>query len=906
MAHSLTRADRALRDTLAQAMGLEDPYARANAVTQALGWNQAGTEVEWTPVAEHLGHLALGGFPTSAAIVTSDHTEPLWAPAWHAGARWCLATEQDKLQWFDLQNRLAWTGRIDELRSDVLEGLRPLGFAQSGRFEPRHVTPLLADEIGHDAPNVIVTDRIERWWMSYIERHARPNQSAAENQEQKDEFTRFIAGILFLRTIEDLNHVKWLPRQSLRRCSNQTKLDTLVGQAAYELNTRVLQGISSIPFDLARTMIEESYELGVDFSALDVDPVGAFYEEILGVDLHHEEKVQRSLFGHDTHTSKDRNARRAKGVYYTPRIYANTLARMTVRPRARTAEHIDELPVVADIAAGSGELLCAALREILFEPAWCKPEIAWQVLDSKIQALDENPFAAQLCALNLLRTAIRHVPELLTVGRRLPALKQNLRGGDALKTASVDDIPAADVVLINPPFHGPNYWPVPEPKEAIPELLEVPSHPNQALAFFAAAIRIAKPGASLGVVMPSRLFDGPRSAAWRAWIAERVRLDMVVSNLGTPFRDVHSYAGFVVGKKMVSPTQWRPRSRIVQIHGLVQGEEWDTGVLLAETGERRGVVASHVIAPLNETSPNWIGKTKKATTATRRASLLEVFGDSFHQGVVLAPALWTAKLFLFRDESPQSVKHEWSGTIVKRSALLRPFVNAKKVTRRCPLWCNPEHVGLWAFVPPGRLKDWFDITSLRDTDPASHRMGKLVVDSILKCASRASDAGSEKFVEHAQSGQLRIHAPKHFENNRLPLICAAKASVTIASRNQGRSWYAWVNLEGNVVPASGLQLRAPRPELAAALVAWMSLDICIESLVGSPLLGGSKQFNQGSLAAWPIPDLREDRLQPRLDELYAAFLAYREEATRLRPKEALQLNSYREVQDLALALWKDG
>jgi len=891
-------------------MGLDDPYARANAVTRTLGWDQAGTEVEWTPVAEHLGHLALGGFPTSAAVVTGDHTKPLWTPAWHAGARWCLATKQDQLQWFDLQNRLTWTGRISELRSDVLEGLRPIGFAQSGRFEPRNVTPTVADEIGHDVPNVIVTDRIEQWWMSYIGRHARANQSRDDNQVQKDEFTRFVAGILFLRTIEDLNHVKWLPRQSLRRCSNSTKLETLVRKAADELNTRVLRGISSIPFDLARTMIQESYELGVDFSALDVDPVGAFYEEILGVDLHHEEKVQRSLFGQNTHTSKDRNARRAKGVYYTPRIYANTLARMTVRPRARTAEHIDELPVVADIAAGSGELLCAALREILFEPAWCKPEIAWQVLDSKIQALDDNRFAAQLCALNLLRTAIRHVPDLLTVGRQLPRLERNLRRGDALGKASLDEIPAADVVLINPPFHGPNRWPVPDPKEAIPELSEVPSHPNQALAFFVAAIRVAKPGASLGVVMPSQLLDGPHSKSWRAWIAGRVRLDMVVSNLGTPFRDVHSYAGFVVGKKMVSPTQWRPRSRIVQIHGLVHGEEWDTGVLLAETGEHRSAVASRVIAPLDKTSANWIGQSEKTATSTRKASLLEVFGDSFHQGVVLAPALWTEELFLFRDESPRLVKHEWSGKVVERSALLRPFVNAKNVTHRSPLWCNPEHADRWAFVPPGGGIEAFDVERLQSVDSAGYKMGKLILEAIMNVNDELNtlNAQARRFKMEAQENRIRFRAANGYQDNGYPLIYAAKASVTAASRNQGRSWRAWVNLEGNVLPASGIQMRSSRPEFAAALVAWMSVDACIESLLraGSPKLGASVQFLLSDVAAWPIPDLREDRLQPRLDELFAAFLAYRAEAVNMNPDEAIGLDAYREVQDLALALWKEG
>ncbi len=898
-----------LRNSIAEALSLADPYERANELAQRLGWNSVGTEVEWTPVIENLGHFALGGFPTSATLVVETKGKPAWEPAWHAGARWCLAPQAGKLQWYDLKNRLEWTGTPDTMTEATLEGFSPASFMQVGQFRPREVAPVGAADMHDESPGILVTEKINEWWTEYLRIHARAKQTANATQIQKDEFTRFVAGMLLLRTIEDLDRVKWLRPASLRKCSDEAGFQKLVGRAAKELNSRVLHGMSMIPFELAKKMIDASYEIHVDFAALDVDPVGAFYEEILGVGVEHQEKAQKSLFGEDVKTTKVRTARRNKGVYYTPRIYANTLARMTVRPRIRVAEDIHELPVIADIAAGSGELLCAALREILCEPAWGQPEVAWNVLDSKLQAIDENPLALQLCALNLLRTAIRHVPELLTWGQRLPSLEQNLRSGNALLKKTLDDVAPADVVLINPPFHAPNHWRLPDSQEAIPELGKVNAHPHSAMAFFAAAMRLAKPGAAMGVVMPSMLFTGPQSAPWRAWIAEHVRLDMVVSNLGTPFRDVHSYAGLVVGQKQVNSKQWRPRTRVVQIHGLVQGEQWDTGVLLADTTANRTAVESRIISAVLGASPNWLGLGERKTLSSGgKKALLDIMSDTFHQGVVLAPALWSEKLFAFRDESPSRVRHEWSGRVIDRSSLLRPLVKSKKVTGNVPLWCEPRHAGRWAFVPPCVGQDWFDIRGLSKSDPAGYRIARLILECILGDADKVDNDKTREFVEEAQQGRIRFRAPNGYQDNALPLVYASRTSVTTASRGQGRTWYAWVNLEGTVLPASGLQMRVPRPQFAAALVAWMSLDECVQGLIetGAPRRDGSVEFILARVASWAIPDLREDRLQNRLDELYASFLAYREEAAGLDPKQALDLVSYREVQALALALWNEG
>jgi N-6 DNA Methylase len=540
---------RALRDSLA----VDDPRERTAAVLGALAWDRPAAYVEWAPHTREVGRFTVGDFPTSASIV--DSSASTWQPAWHAGFRWCISAQAGALHWFDLKKRLHWTGTGAALSKRVLAGLTPSGFERTAQLAPLEVTPEPAPELLAKDPSRLVGDRILGWWNLYCEHHIKSAPAVEEADLHKATFTRFMAGVLLLRTIEDTERIEWLPKGKLRESvsgANASSFRSVVSRATTRLNSRVISRIADVSFDVARTIVRESYEIGVNFAALDVDPVGTFYEEILGVEYVYSPKRQRELFGNNLDTTADRTARRTDGVYYTPRIYADTLARSLVRPRVRAAERIEELPVVADIAAGSGELLCAAFREVLTEPMWCKPDVAWQVLDTKLQAIDKNPLAPQLCALNLLRTAVRFVPELFDGRCRLPPLDDNLRVGNALQRRDLDALPAPDVVLINPPFHSPNRWRRPDLATAIPALTDVSAYPHQAVAFFAAAVHLAPKGAGLGVVMPSTIFTGALSAPWRRWLAERVRLDLVVANYGTPFRDVDSYAGLVVGRKRTS------------------------------------------------------------------------------------------------------------------------------------------------------------------------------------------------------------------------------------------------------------------------------------------------------------------------------------------------------------------
>ena len=890
---------------LKRSLSIVEPRARTLACLKSLAWDSPDAEVEWAPVQE-IGRFTVGGFPTSSSIVPAPDA---WTLAWHAGFRVCLSSSRGTLQWFDLRDRVKWHCAAGELTESVVAGLTADSFTRTGRMVPLGVTPESAQELFAQDPSSMLAERIRGWWERYCALTLSGQREQATD-DQKSTFTRFIAGVLLLRTIEDTEQVRWFPRERLRTAvSNKSPnaLDEAIGEASRKLNSRVLRRISSIPLSLTRDILNESYDIGVNFSALDVDPVGAFYEEILGVSYTHEEASQQGLFDRNVVTITDRTARRAQGVYYTPRIYADTLARVLLRPRIRLAEVVDELPIVADIAAGSGELLCAALREFLAEPAWRSPDVAWTILDSRLQAVDKNALALQLCALNLLRTAVRQVPALFDGRRLLPSLEANLRCGDALLSTTIDGLPSPDVVLINPPFHTPNRWSRPASPSVISELSEVSAHPNQALAFFAAATRITREGASIGVVLPSNVFTGSQSAPWREWLADRVRLDLVVANYGTPFRDTHSYAGLVLGRKR-SARQWRARTRVVRIDGGIKSKEWDTGVLLSDSTSERHGVTSKIVPAIGPTSPDWVGSRPAQATLSRRVlPLYKVIGDTFHQGIVLAPEPWCSELFLFSRLPSGKFKHCLSHREVGplESEMLRPFVNAKQVSRRVPLWCEPAVENTWVFVPPGGGAQWFDVETLPNNS-GSRKLADSILDAILN-SPRTSSRQGRKFVERARSGHIRFNAVKGFRDSADPLVFASKASPSSVGQGIGAAWFAWLNLAGDAVPVSGLQLRTARPEMAAALVAWMSIDKLVQPLMdASPVrINSSVQWNLSAVAEWMIPDLRDDALQPRLDELYVAFLAYRNEAEYMPHPSELDLSSYREVQKIALSLWRD-
>ncbi len=894
-----------------RSLRVSDPGKRGAALLDALGWNSAAADVHWPSTPRAPGRFVLSGQPTEAGIdLSSGRPDPssAWIPGWLAGHRWSLVPGAREIWWFDLDASRSWSARADgDLRP--LKGLTPQGFCRVGRFEPQ--TELVREKELRAHPSRFLVERIQTWWQEY---YGSSVDSPQAEGRAKERFVQFLAGLLLLRTIEDLDRVAWLPHGKLAHAAevaadgNGHELSSLFVQAADRLNSRVLRGIADTRFPpaVAGRIVTETYNLGVDFSALDVDPVGAFYEEVVGTGHGRSPRVQGTLFGPDMEVEEDRNARRQQGVYYTPRAYADTLAALLVRPKAHVANGPEELPRVLDLAAGSGELLCAALREILAEPAWRDPSVVRNLLDHGIYAVDMNPMALQLCALNLLRTAVRHVPALLDSDERLPPLERNLVEGDALSQKVLDRLPEADIVLLNPPFHGSRRW-QPESTDPIPELTEG-SLPNQALAFTVAATRCLRPGGGLGVILPSQQLDGPQSRGWRRRIAERVTLDLVVANYANPFPDVQSYAGMVVGHRR-GDEGWRSPTRVVRIEGGLRLNSADIGVLLADTGDQP-LVDSALGEAVDERTDSWLQAICPPVVVSsgrkRRVPLKELLAQPIHHGVVVAPQPWGRSLLLFDQLPDGRLQHRASRKILSRgeSSSFRPAAWANLLQPHVPVWCEPEVQGVLMFHPgDGVIPVLLD--SLRESDLVAYEAGVMIREHVLATGRDGISPSGVPFCDDIEAGKLRFYLPKGYRHGSMPRLFFARASRSSAGREKGILWSSWLNLDGSVVPVAGNHLVTLQPEHAAAIATWLCSQKALTLLRKSPRRNqGTTEPKLGDLATWEVPDLHVDRLSSRLADHYEAFLAYREEAIPLTPNEAAKLSIFREVLDLGQALWE--
>ncbi len=908
-------------EAVRKSLHVSDPAERGAALLGVLGWDGGAADVHWPSTPHAPGRFVLGGLSTEAGIdVSCGRPDPseAWIPGWLAGHRWSLVPGAGSVWWFDLDAKLVWSARADDEDLRPLEGLTPECFRRVGRFEPQ--TELEPQKELRVHPSRFLVKRIGTWWREYYGSSVDSPQAEAR---AKARFVQFLAGLLLLRTIEDLDRVSWLPPRALAHAaevavdgSGGQELDSLFAQAADRLNSRVLRGIadSRFPASVAGRIVLDTYDVNVDFSALDVDPVGAFYEEIIGTGHGRSPRVQGMLFGPDMEIEEDRDARRRRGVYYTPRAYADTLATLLVRPQARIANDPEELPRILDLAAGSGELLCAALREVLAEPVWRDPDVVWHLLDQGIHAVDTSSVGLQLCALNLLRTAIRHVPTLLDRNECLPPLERNLVHGDALSQEVLARLPEADIVLINPPFRGSRQW-RPESADPIPELTEE-SLPNQSLAFAVAATRCLRPGGGLGVILPSQLLAGAHSRRWRRLIAERVALDFVVANYANPFPDVQSYAGMAVGYRR-GDKGWRPPTRVVQIEGGLRLNAADVGVLLAGAGEQP-MVESALGSAVDERTDSWLQALRPPTVASSgrgRISLGTLLGSGSrpHQGVVLAPKPWGRALFLFDQLPDGRLRHQASATILRRgeSASFRPVAWANRLSCHIPVWCEPEVGGVLVFHPGDGVTPVL-LDSLRESDLVAYETGVAIRKHVLATDRDRVSPSGVSFYDDVEAGKLHFLWPKGYRHGSLPRLIFSKATRSSFGREKSLLWSSWLNLDGSVVPLDGNHLITQRPEDAAAIATWFCLDEALVPLIaGSPARHlGTTQPRLADLTAWEIPDLHSDRLARHLVDHYEAFLAYREEACGclnerpLTPDEAADLPIFREVLELGQALWE--
>ena len=878
-------------------------------VLELLGWGEGYAQTSPCPGVPAFDRLVLGGYPTRASVAREQRDTPsiLDTMAYFAGSRWSLSVLDGELRWCDFSAGQAWGCRAGDLSIEAIRGFTPSSFARIGRFEPR--TGERHDTHRREDASEYLLGRVQTWWK----RWRRDVASEQSDVGAKSHFVQLLSALLLVKTLEDLDRLHWLRRGTLRETARDgASLPQLLRRCARVLNSRVLRSVAELPDDavLVRPLVDAIEESEIDFASLDVDPVGAFYEQMLGTSHELVDSLQPTLptmqFGGEL--KEDTSARRRLGAYFTPRSYADTLAHQLILPAVRIANTLEELPSVLDPAAGSGELLCAALREMFVDVTWRRPEVARAVLAEKLWAIDRNADAVHIAALNVLRTTVRLVPEMLDDVRPFPSLDRNFITGDAKSQRVLDGVPTVDAVLLNPPFAGHRQWRAPDRDAA--RALDQLGPVNLAYAFLSIALDKVRDGGAVGAVMASQLFSGVQHRNVRAALAAKLRIETVIVNHGSPFPAALSYAGMLLGHRL--PGAQLSRAEVITVPGGIRHGAADFGASLfsARAPDAPSVEAHATTRWLtisSDTLDDWTGTSApKASRVGRKAPhvpLFAVLRGGIHQGVVAAPRPWGYELFVF-DEIPGGVVHRGGKRRLNdQTPTLRSY-SRPKLLGGVPNLCEPVVAGSRVFLPGRGDSKGVSLDELRAQDPIGAKLAETIRDAVLD----GEPAGRRAAVFSAglREGTLKYNWSKGYSDGSDAQMILSQASRSARGQSDGVTWSAWLNVDGSVVPLEGIHARAVSVEYAILIVTSLNIGGAVEPLLqGSPIRNeGTKKPLLAALREWSVPDISAGVYQGVIGELVDAFHIYRSVARGLTPDEAHASRAYKELLSLGAELWR--
>lgn len=874
---------------VAAGLGAGDVGARARSVAAGLGWNTGSAQVRWTPDRE-AGNLVLAPYATGAGVVglrpgRREHDE--FMRAWRQGYRWCLAVERNRLHWCDLLRSRTWSVASAGISAEALVGLSPAEFVATGSFEPSVATLDRSDSLPADNATQVLHARLMGWWTETL-RHGGARREATT----KDAFTRVVAAVLLLRTIEAAPVTNRPAFAKLQSLGSIDDAESAVRAAGAAFNSRVLRDVPlrELPWDIVRRIIRDTYETDLDFFDMDVDPVGRFYEEVLGDDPFVTPSRQRMLVGPDHDAHHDTSQRRHHGVYFTPKVFADILAEHLIAPMARNANCVDELPRVLDPAAGSGELLCAALRAIFAVDEWRTPSAAMQVLSNHVWAMDAEGRALQLAALNLLRTTVRLVPAVLTSGVKFPCLEENLRRGDSLSAEDLAQLPQVDALLMNPPFGGSQRWKL--PPNVTPSIKSIHGNPNRALAHLCAGMTKVKEGGGIGAILPSDVLSGPKTAPWRAAFASGASVDLVIENALIEFQSgMSARPGMVVARRL-HPSDWRPRSRLVRLGFRAGFRDHDVGALLASANQAASPVTSLLAEAIVPETATWTSAARREVgpdLVSGRVPLRELaeLSRGFHQGVVPAPGPIGRDAFLLKRQDDSHFRLVADGRVVPASPWFRPFSNAGQLSRTVPVFCDAAISDLAILLPE---TDGHSSAKVAELDEGARAAAEVLIELLR----RNPEVGTTRWGRHLHAGTLTYRAANGFTTGGGVLLCMSKTTRGRVGRDADIAVSTWIDPTGTSVPVDGLWARFTSVELALAVALALNSEPYADELRarGSPKNRDTTEIVGEVLGALVVPDFRLPEFRSRLTEVRIAWEEYRAACEGKRPEDAYTTAEY--------------
>lgn len=834
-----------------------------------LGWHGERARVDHVLGTPPQYDRLLLGTELTGAGTQSTGANDLWWVGFQQGARYHLSVVDRRVHWYDFQERLEWTvSEDDDLRP--LNGLSPERFASTGSFAPDVAKLARSKCLPEKPPQEYLTQLVRDWWRQYLRLDAPPEQHAVLQQR----FVDLVARLVLVRTIEDVGGRQWLESGTLRSFAETPRT---VNRAMTDLFSRLRAKVNSQVFSDNRSDLPESsamvsllrslYEVKgrtLDFAAIEFNMIGRFYERVLGEHHSLQSSPQLTLIGTQEREVTSISHRRELGQYYTPRAFADYLAQKVVLPHVRAARDVRDLPRVADIAVGSGELLNAALRVMLSVAQFRTPEAIRYILEEKLVGVDINATATKLTALNLLRTAVLLCPELLDQTPAFPAIG-GLYAGDATESF-LERVGPVDVVLTNPPFRGQPDWR--DDVEAKKKGDELGGQINKAGLFLLRAAKMIRENGSMGIVLPNQFFSSAGNREIRRRALEMLDVIELVDNQGArAFDGVKHQPGVLIAN--VAPTVRAPRMIVTR---LAPRKEHDRAVLVTGLANSPGLTRIVSSKP-DARSDSWFGDPEAVVAAARHARvpivpITDLLSGSLSRAPIVNVGglenLWRA------DRKDSGFVLRASGTI----ALSEDFPYLKKVAA-------PRR-GTSGLLRP------FSDPDHRIVFPYDDRGEPLVLDELPEGAmaeacraivERARESlplgnrDNEAYRRRLASGKLGFVRLMRFHAGRPYVLLSRAARITA----HDELWSAWAfsGTEG-VVPVSGLFGHTSTAEMAQLLAVVLNTQLVFEQLriVGTARDSGWVEIRPEGASRILVPDLRAPALSKKVAALLGAIRAY--------------------------------
>ena len=490
--------------------------------------------------------------------------------SWHKGCTWAVLTDFEGIKVFNAE----WKSKtvrdnlfLNLIWSDYLDRFDTLWLLSKESFE-KDLLDKEAELFGKKSKKIPVDKQLLADFTRFREMLSkditRLNQDKGLTEEELDESVqRVLDRLIFIRNCEDreLEARELMP--ALREWENVGKKGQLLKQlrAVFnyfndQYNSKLFQKHLCDSLDISDIVLNEVVNglyqtkdkaVYYDFSAIEADVLGNIYEQYLGHILRKTAKRAKVTESHAR--------RKEQGIYYTPSyivdyIVRNTLGELLKRKRPKEVEKIR----VLDPACGSGSFLIKSF-DILNE-YWREKDKNYaqaqldttgqgttftrkaKILQNNIFGVDLDKQAVEIAQLNLLL-------KIAEKGHRLPLLQQNIKIGNSLidnpevagdkafkweeEFEQIMDEGGFDVAIGNPPYvFSRNFIPTLY-KEYFSKNYETFEYqPDLYITFLERAIKLAKPGGYIGVIVPNAWFGNLRTEKIRKFILENTTIITVI------------------------------------------------------------------------------------------------------------------------------------------------------------------------------------------------------------------------------------------------------------------------------------------------------------------------------------------------------------------------------------------